>query len=129
MRRCLLLILLVLAGCKATVPVFKPLVPPMLPKIQARAMAVPLPAKTNFFIRPVYREPALPAFKLPVGWETNHWRLMRSSDLVHWGPVMGWARGLPCAIFLEGERCYLRLESYIPPVPPVHIPDSDLKDE
>lgn len=53
---------------------------------------------------------------------------MVSSNLVDWRPVMAWTKGLHCEIFLEPPQSFLRLETYVPPIPPVHIPDNDPKD-
>jgi hypothetical protein len=90
-----------------------------LPKVAPPPPPQPLfsriapPGKT---ISPLHPLP-LPPFVMPVGWQTNHWRVARSTNMVDWEGVCAWSQGKPVEIYLpQGQGQYfLRLESWSPP--------------
>lgn len=111
-------------GCKSTTNIkpVKPVTPPF-PMVY-RPLLVIAPTPTN---PPVYEIPLkLPDFQLPDYWWTNHWRIMRSTNLINWEPVAAWHRGYKAEMFMTGPNCFLRLERYFMPAVPTNPPDNRL---
>ena len=113
-------------GCKSTTNIkpVKPVTPPF-PMVY-RPLLVTTPTPTN---PPVYPIPLkLPDFKLSGVWWTNHYRILRSTNLINWEPVAVWSPGYKAEMLMTGPNCFLRLERYVPPPVPIHPPDNRLGD-
>jgi len=114
---------LLLSSC--ALPAHKPnpktVTPPLPPRpLFSKLLVAPAPPKPSIPLK-------LPQFQFssPEQLKYHWWRLMRSTDLVHWNPVCAWYPGMQIEMLLpQGEARYLmRVESYVPPTPQPRIID------